>query len=56
LGELIVAVTDEVMPLIRDPSSAYTVVSFILSDLLTYHQVHLPKRSRRKYPSFGLKT
>ena len=34
LGELIVAVTDEVMPIIRNPSGAYKVVSFILSDLL----------------------
>jgi hypothetical protein len=52
LGELILAVTDEVMPIIRDPSGLYSVVSFILSDLLTYHRVHLPKRSRRKYPSY----
>jgi hypothetical protein len=32
LGELIVAVTDEVMPIMRNPSGAYKVVSFILSD------------------------
>ena len=31
LGELIVAVTDEVMPIIRDPSGLYRVVSYILS-------------------------
>ena len=35
LGELIVAVTDEVMPFIRDPTCMYTVVSCIVSDLLT---------------------
>jgi hypothetical protein len=52
LGELIVAVTDEVMPVIRDLSSVHRVVSFILSDLLTYHQVRIPKRSRRKHPSY----
>jgi hypothetical protein len=49
LGELIVAVTDEVMPIIRNPSGAYKVVSFILSDLLS-HQVRVHKQSRRKYP------
>jgi hypothetical protein len=42
LGELIVAVTDEVMPITRDSSGLYLVVSFILSDLLTYHQVRIP--------------
>jgi hypothetical protein len=52
LGELIVAVTDEVMPIIRDPSALYIVVSFILSDLLAHHQVRVYKRSRRKYPSY----
>ena len=50
LGELVVAVTDEVMPIIRDPSGLYRVVSFILSHLLTYHQVRVHKRSPRKYP------
>jgi hypothetical protein len=52
LGELIVAVTDEVMPIVGDPSGRmYRVVSFILSDLLTHHQVRVPNRSRRKHPS-----
>ncbi|HKE58195.1 MAG TPA: hypothetical protein VKB46_15890 [Pyrinomonadaceae bacterium] len=50
LGELIVAVTDEVMPIMRHPSGTYKVVSFILSDLLS-QQAHLPKRSRRRYSS-----
>ena len=54
LGELVVAVTDEVMPITRDPSGLYKVVSFILSHLLTYHQVRVHKRSPRKYPGlFG---
>ena len=44
LGELIVAVTDEVMPIIRDPSGLYTVVSCILSDLLAHHQVRVSKK------------
>ena len=52
LGELVVAVTDEVMPITRDPSGLYEVVSFILSHLLTYHQVRVHKRSPRKYPGY----
>lgn len=52
LGELIVAVTDEVTTLIRDPSDAYTMVSCILSDLLAHHRVDVHNRSRRKYPSY----
>ncbi len=51
LGELIVAVTDEVMPIMRNPSGAYKVVSFILSDLLG-QQARVPKRSRQKYLSY----
>ena len=39
LGELIVAVTDEVRPIIRDRSGLYMVVSCILSDVLAHHQV-----------------
>jgi hypothetical protein len=50
LGELIVAMTDEVMPIMRNPSGAYKVVSFILSDLLS-QQARLPERSRRRYSS-----
>jgi len=50
LGELIVAVTDEVMPIMRNPSGAYKVVSFILSDLLS-QQARL-QRSRRRYSSY----
>ena len=52
LGELVVAVTDEVMPIIRDRSGLYRVVSFILSHLLTYHQVRVHKPSPRKYPGY----
>ena len=48
LGELVVAVTDEVMPIIRDRSGLYMVVSCILSDLLAHHQVSVHNRSRRK--------
>jgi hypothetical protein len=50
LGELIVAVTDEVMPIMRNPSGAYKVVSFILSDLFS-QQARVPKRLRRRYSS-----
>jgi hypothetical protein len=48
LGELIVAVTDEVMPIIRDPSGLYRVVSYILSDLLAHHQVRVSKQVHMK--------
>jgi hypothetical protein len=48
LGELIVAVTDEVMPIIRDPSGLYRVVSYILSDLLAHHQVRVSKKVHMK--------
>jgi hypothetical protein len=48
LGELIVAVTDEVMPIIRDPSGLYRVVSYILSDLLAHHQVRVSKKVQMK--------
>jgi len=51
LGELIVAVTDEVIPIMRDPSGLYLVVSCILSDLLS-HQARAPKRSRRRNPGY----
>ena len=51
LGELIVAVTDEVMPIIRDPADAYIVVSWVLNDVLTHRRLRYHKQSRRKYPS-----
>jgi len=51
LGELIVAVTDEVMPIIRNRSAIYLVVSYILSDLFAQQRVLVHKRSRRKRPS-----
>jgi hypothetical protein len=52
LGELIVAVTDEVMPFVREPSALYLVVSCILNDILARHHLGAHKRSRRKYPSY----
>jgi hypothetical protein len=54
VGELIVAVTDEVMPFIRDPSGLYKVVSCVLNDILARHQMRVHKRSRRKAASFNL--
>jgi hypothetical protein len=51
LGELIVAVTDEVMPIMRNLSGVYKVVSVMLNDVLAHHQVPVHKPSRRKYPS-----
>ena len=52
LGELIVALTDEVMPIIHEPSVMYMVVSYILNGLLAHNQVRLHNRSGRKYPIF----
>jgi hypothetical protein len=49
LGDLIVAVTDEVMPIIRDPAGAYVVVSWVLNDILTHHRLRDQKQPRRKY-------
>ena len=34
LGDLIAAVTDEVMPILRDPAGAYMVVSWVVNDVL----------------------
>jgi hypothetical protein len=39
LGELIAAVTDEVKPFVRDASSLYMVVSYILNDVLARHRL-----------------
>ena len=52
LGELIAAVTDEVKPFVRDASSLYMVVSYILNDVLARHHLRAGKRSLRKYPSY----
>jgi hypothetical protein len=51
LGALIAAVTDEVMPIIRDPAGAYMVVSWVLNDVLTRQRVRDHKPSRQKYQS-----
>jgi hypothetical protein len=51
LGELIVAVTDEIMPIIRNPADAYIVVSWVLNDVLTHQRLRDHKQSRRKHPS-----
>jgi hypothetical protein len=51
LGDLIVAVTDEVMPIIRDPADAYVVVSWVLNDVLTRQRVRDHKQSVRNYQS-----
>jgi hypothetical protein len=51
LGDLIVAVTDEVTPIIPDPAGAYMVVSWVLNDVLTRQRLLDHKQSRRKYQS-----
>jgi hypothetical protein len=52
LGDLIAAVTDEVKPFVRDPSSLYMVVSYILNDVLARHRRRAHKRSQRKSPRY----
>jgi hypothetical protein len=49
LGDLVVAVTDEVMPVIRKPSGGFVVVSFIVNDLLAQYQARSDRRPRRKH-------
>ena len=44
LGELIVAVTDEVDPLTKNSASTSIVVSLILQDLFARRRVRLRKR------------
>lgn len=51
LGELVVAVTDEVVPLVRDSSELYRVASCIINDVLARHRLGAHKWSRGKYPS-----
>jgi len=43
LGELIVAVTDEVAPLAPDPKSASTLVAYILQDMFLKRHVRFKK-------------
>lgn len=45
LGELIAAVTDEVMPLAGNQANADALVSYILNDLFVAKRVRLRKRS-----------
>jgi hypothetical protein len=51
LGELIVVLTDEVMPFVRDPSALYKVVSWAVNDVLARRRPRVHKESRRRYPS-----
>jgi hypothetical protein len=48
LGELIVAVTDEVMPLVDNASDLYIVASCVINDLLAHCQLRVPKQSQRR--------
>jgi len=45
LGELIVAVTDEVAPLAADRTTTNALVSYILQDLFLKRRIRLRKRS-----------
>jgi len=51
LGDLIAAVTDEVMPILRDPAGAYMVVSWVVNDVLTRQRLRDRKQLRPKYQS-----
>jgi hypothetical protein len=51
LGDLIVAVTDEVMPTVRDSVSAYMVVSWVVSDVLTRQRQRDHEQARRNSQS-----
>ena len=48
LGDLIVALTDEVMPIISDPTGAYIVVSSVLNEMLTHQPLGDNTLSRRQ--------
>ena len=47
LGELIAAVTDEVMPLAGNQKNADALVSYIVNDLFEAKRVRLRRRPRR---------
>jgi hypothetical protein len=47
LGDLIVAVTEEVKPIASNPTNANILVFRILQDLFARKQVRLKKRSKR---------
>ena len=51
LGELIVAVTEEVMPFVREPSALYPVVSCIVNDVVARHRLRIHEWAPEKYPS-----
>lgn len=51
LGDPVVAVTDEVMPFVREPSALYPVVSWIFNDVIARRRRRIHKWSRDKYPS-----
>ena len=51
LGDLIAAVTDEVMPILRDPAGAYMVVSWVVNGVLTRQLLRDRKQLRPKYQS-----
>ena len=48
LGDLIVALTDEVMPVISDPAGVYIVVSSVLDEMLTHQPLRDNNLPRRK--------
>ena len=47
LGDLIVAVMDEVTSFVGDPSGRYLMASRVINDLLAHNQRRVPKQSRR---------
>jgi hypothetical protein len=47
LGDLIVAVTDQIAPYVPDPRAVYLVVECILSDLVTQERLRFHSGVRR---------
>jgi hypothetical protein len=48
LGDLIVAVTDQIALYVRDPTAVYLVVECILSDLVVRERLRFHSRPRRR--------
>jgi hypothetical protein len=48
LGDLVIALTDQVAPFMRDPSDAYRIVSCMLSGLLAQNGVRAEEAKRRR--------
>ena len=53
VGDLVVSLTDEVSPYIREPASMYLAVSCILTEILAHQLVFVPWLGRQEQtPTF----